>query len=82
MAATQMDIRGWFARGVEANKKRMLVWCDEYDYEDYPEFTDMTGEELRKYAVSQNGHNMKRLMEVYDLTASVETQMVGRVYNY
>lgn len=83
MAATSGDIRGWFHRGVEAGKKRMIVWCDDFDYEDYPEFTDMTGDDLRKYTRMENGQNMKRLMEVYDLTADIEPQMqVRRAYNY
>jgi hypothetical protein len=83
MAANRTDISGWFSRGVQAGRQRMIVWCDSFDYEDYPEFTNITGDELRSYTMKENGKNMKRLMEVYDLTADPEPQLQAtRAYNY
>lgn len=78
MAATANDIRGWFKRGVEAGSPRMIVWCDTYDWEDYPEFTDLTGDDLVRYTGNENGVNMKKLMEVYDLNMDLEAQMAER----
>jgi len=77
------EIRDWFRHGVIEDKKRMIVWCDTFDYEDYPEYSDLTGDDLREYVDKRNGNNMRRLMEVYDLTASMEPQMQAvRSYNY
>lgn len=78
MAATRLDIIRWFEHGVGEGNTRMIVWCDTYDYEDYPEYTDKTGDDLRVYALGENGKNMKKLMEVYDLTASMDAQMAER----
>jgi hypothetical protein len=83
MTATKVDIIRWFREGVKQGKKRMIVWCDTYDYSDFPAYTDKTGEELRKYCLSENGHNMKRLMEVYDLEADMDEQLgENRAFHY
>ena len=78
------EIRNWYNRGVSEGSKRMIVWCDTFDYGDYPEFTDLTGNDLREYTTKEDGKNMKRLMEVYDLEALPEPQLRGgtRVFNY
>lgn len=78
MAATMQDIRGWFNRGVAEGSKRMVVWCDTFDWEDYPQYTDLTGEDLKFYTSKENGQNMKQLMEVYDLTADRDAQLAER----
>ncbi len=83
MAATKQDIRGWFHSGVSQGYKRMIVWCDTYDCEYYPEYTNLTGDDLVRYTGNENGVNMKRLMEVYDLTRDREAQMAERrAYHY
>lgn len=78
MAASAQDIRVWFGQGVAQGSKRMIVWCDTFDYDDYPEFTDLTGEELRAFTRANDGKSMKSLMEVYDLTMDLEVQMAER----
>ncbi len=83
MAATKQDLIRWFERGKAQGSERMIIWCDTYDYDDFPEFSDLTGVELQKYVDAKNGTNMLNLMEVYDLTAPIEPQMeVRRAYNY
>lgn len=83
MAASSNNIISWFNRGVDENRKRMIVWCDTYDFSDYPEFSDLTGQALMDYCSMYDGQNMRRLMEVYDLTADQEAQMAQRrVFNY
>lgn len=83
MAASREGLELWFNMGLGGGWKRMIVWCDTYDFEDYPEYTDTTGQDLREYTSSENGKNMKKLMEVYDLTAPLEPQMAERrAFNY
>lgn len=80
MAASKADLINWFNEGVALGNKRMIVWCDTFDYEEYPEYTDLTGAELRAYA---NRGGTDRLMEVYDLTADLDWQMsLYRAFNY
>jgi hypothetical protein len=83
MAANKVDLTRWFQNGVRQGFARMIVWCDTYDYSDFPAYVNMTGEELRKYCLSENGHNMKRLMEVYDLEADMDAQLgEHRAFHY
>lgn len=83
MAASKADIERWFKAGVQQGYARMVVWCDTYDYSDYPAYWNITGDELRKQVLGENGHNMKRLMEVYDLEADMETQLgEDRAFHY
>jgi len=78
MAATANDIRRWFDSGFAQEMPRMIVWCDTFDWSDYPEYTDLTGSALREYVAEENGKNMKQLMEVYDLNLDRESQMSER----
>lgn len=78
MAATKNDLIRWFKEGVEAGVARMVIWCDTFDYGDYPVYTNLTGQELMDWTQKENGQNMKRLMEVYDLTADMDAQMNER----
>lgn len=82
-AATKQDLISWFKVGVDKGHKRMVVWCDEYDYSDYPEYTNLTGDDLKEFVGLENGKNMKRLMEVYNLETDMDPQMqVRRAFNY
>jgi len=82
MAATSSQIRRWFVQGQDNGYKRMVVFCDSFDSSEsccYPHYSNEVGDDLRD-AVKKVGD---RLMEVYDLTADLETQMrQARVYNY
>lgn len=81
--ATRADLRRWFDDGVAQGKARMIVWVDQFDYGDYPEYTDKTGNMLRAYIGDNDGKNMQKMMEVYDLTADPEPQLAAdRVWNY
>lgn len=83
VAATKRDISVWFDQGVEQGKSRMIIWCDSYDYEDYPEYSNLTGLDLQSYISTLDGDNMRRLMEIYDLTKPKRDQLnMRRVYNY
>lgn len=74
---TKEDIRGWFERGVEEGATHMIVVCDTFDHEDYPVY-------VRPDQISQvvyeeyEGKNMQRVMEVYDLSDDMESQLSER----
>ena len=73
MAATRQDIEGWFARGVAEGKAYMLVICDTYDHSDYPSYFDTAdGAKAKKARPGE----MQRVMEVYDLKADMQKQML------
>lgn len=72
-ASSYAEIAGWFNKGVEDKKAFMAVWCDTYDYTDYPEYFD-SAEDCQE-GINTNGQNMKRLMEVYDLSKDRKEQM-------
>lgn len=82
MPTTQDDIRNWLKRAPKG-ATHMLVVCDTFDYSDYPKFV-MPGEDVRKIADANNGPNMTKLMEVYNLSIDLEKQVAGgkRAFNY
>lgn len=84
MAATREDISEWFDLGVKMGAEFMIVWCDTFDYEDYPEFvTDKSGHALKTYVLEKDGTNMVQLMEVYSLKSDKEAQLlVKRVQTF
>ena len=66
------EIREMYVRGVERNKKFMVIWCDTFDYEYYPSYYD-TYEEMEKDINTEK--EMRRYMESYDLTRMMEYQL-------
>jgi hypothetical protein len=84
MAASRVDISGWFDRGVKQGATHMIVICDTYDYEDYPKFINAdTPEQAKKLADAENGVNMQQVMEVYNLKMDKQSQMdQHRAFNY
>lgn len=87
VAASRQDISTWFDRGVAEGKARMIIWCDTYDWDDYPEyvpdFGDETAEVVREMIKIKDGSNMQRLMEVYNLQMDKDAQMnEHRARNY
>lgn len=82
MPTTQDDIKGWFIRGKGKGATHMLVICDTFDWSDYPKFV-MPGEDAPKIGEENNGPNMTKLMEVYDLSKDMDEQInQRRVFNY
>lgn len=88
MAASADDIKGWVTRKRVEEKEvvtHVLIVCDTFDYEDYPVYVTL-GQDVRKIAATNNGPNMTKLMEVYDLTESTKPLAVQlaeyRSHNY
>jgi hypothetical protein len=79
MTASVAEISGWYDRGVKEGAAYMIVWCDTYDWEDYPAyFTDRhdAQEALNKPA------SMQRAMECYDLRGDREEQLTPGTYTW
>lgn len=78
---SKQDIQEWFERGVNKNATHMIVVCDTFSYEDYPIFAKDDEDALRIYR-SHDDVNMQTVMEVYDLSLSMEEQLQpNRVFN-
>ncbi len=73
MTTTSDEIRSWFDCGVKHGHAYMVVWCDTFEWSDYPAYHDT--EEAAQRDVNTNGQNMKRLMEVYDLRKPRDAQI-------
>ena len=81
MAATMQDLKRWFENGRKVKATHMIVVCDTFDHEDFPVFV-AEGEDARKKAAEFTAEHMERVMEVYSLSRSFESQSTGRVFNY
>lgn len=80
MAAGIKEIAGWFQDGLDQKAAYMIVVCDTFDHDDYPVYTN-DGEQFWIKHDAVNGQNMQRIMEVYDLNQSWQSQADGRVMN-
>lgn len=72
MAASMEDLRNWFRHGAASGHRYMIVLCDTYDWEDYSKYADSR---QGAQEIVDNPGDMTRVMEVYDLEASMETQL-------
>ena len=72
---TKDEIRDWLKIGVRDNHKYMIVYCDTFDYTDYPVYAKDS--EAFHY-IRKNGYmesKMQKLVEVYDLSLDIEEQL-------
>ena len=74
MAATLPDIRDWVMDAKEQGATHLVVACDTYDWEDYP-ISVMPGDDLEKVIKSHDGPNLQKVMEVYNLSMDIESQL-------
>ena len=70
------EIKSWLESGIADGSKYVLIYCDEFDYSDYPVYAENDDEFWRQYdnPLHQSA-NMQRLMEVYDLSMDIEKQL-------
>ena len=69
---TRDDVKQWFDKGVADGQRFMLVYCDTYDYEDYPIYAKDAPE---FWKILGSDRSMQKLMEVYDLTLNEDNQL-------
>ena len=76
---TGTEISGWFDWGVNNKQRYMLVYCDTFDYSDYPVYAKDVDEFWKVYEDPQHSmDNMQELMEVYDLLMDRDCQLDER----
>lgn len=61
-AASYNTISSWFDAGVDRGYEFMIVWCDQFDFSDYPSYYSSREDAL---AASKSPRAMQRLMESY-----------------
>ena len=71
---TKEDIKRWLENGKTKNATHVIVVCDTWDYEDYPIYVKK-GEDVHEIYDNHNGKNMQKVMEVYNLSMDIETQL-------
>ena len=76
MAARTSTIRDWFEKGVEQGKTHMVVYCDTFDWEDFPVYCE-SAEAARKLHAAPNA-NMETIEEIYNLSGNMEEQLATR----
>ena len=82
MATSREDITELFTRGKKQKATHLIVVCDTYDHEDYPVFVTKK-QDAKTEVTKRNGVNMARVMEVYNLSMDMETQLKEyRSFNY
>lgn len=79
---SQSQIRQWLNEAPK-DATHMLVICDTFDYGDYPKYV-LAGQNVHLIAEANNGPNMTKLMEVYNLSLDHEEQLKNgtRIFNY
>jgi len=80
---TKAMLEEWFDNGITQKATHMIVVCDTFSHENYPVYVK-EDEDCREQAKRYDGVNMQRLLEVYDLRKSKESQFEAGVlvFNY
>lgn len=83
MSTSVPMLKDWFREGVKQKATHMIVVCDTFDYDDYPVYVSIE-QDARAEVRKRNNESMQKVMEVYDLRKSMESQMApgSRVFNY
>jgi len=78
MPATIKDIRRWIKDAQEQNATHLIVVCDTFDWEDYY-IAVKPDQDLQAVITAHDGPNMQKVMEIYDLSLDINTQISRRV---
>jgi hypothetical protein len=73
MSTTKRQIRDWLLSGRMKGATHVIVVCDTFDWEDYP-VNVLPGQDVREVAKQYDG-DMQLVMEVYNLSLSIEDQL-------
>lgn len=74
MAASKEQIREWVEKGVATNATHVIIVYDRWDYEDYPVYVDKH-QSVNAEIDARDGRNMLKVMEVYDLSMDIDSQL-------
>jgi len=78
MASSKKDIEVWFDQGVKQDDTHMIIICDTFDWSDYPIYVKK-GQKVEEIVDLQNGNNMQKVVEVYDLKQDKMEQINQKV---
>jgi hypothetical protein len=79
---SRAEIAVWFNSGVRHGATHLIVVCDTYDWSDYPVYVG-PDEDFWERHDGHNGTNMQQVMEVYDLSMDMESQLAEhRAFHY
>jgi hypothetical protein len=82
MSTSKETLSLWFDQGVRNGFTHMIVFCDTFDWEDYPVYTT-SATEARAEVANTHGADMTKVMEVYNLQKDKAAQMAEhRAFNY
>lgn len=76
MAARKSTLREWFEKGVERGKTHMVVFCDTFDFEDFPVYCE-SAEAAREIHEAPRA-SMETIEEIYNLSGDMEEQLATR----
>ncbi len=74
MGTTRDEIKAWLENAKKQGATHMLVVCDTFDHEDYQVHV-MPGESVKMAIEKYNSMKMTKVMEVYNLSLPIETQL-------
>ena len=75
MGTSRDEIRDWLVEGKKNGKTHCIIVCDEFSYEDYPVYVDLT-QNVKKIYDKYCYKNMQRVMEVYNLNLDIHEQLM------
>lgn len=76
---TRAEIKQWFDEAAHEGAAYMIIFCDTFDYEDFPVFCPNAADAHKRLLESSGA--MLRAMEVYDVARGWESQASGRAWN-
>ena len=74
MSTTQNDIRTWLELGKKNGATHLIVVCDTWDWNDFPVYVQ-PDEDVHKVVKEHSGKNMYKVMEIYNLSKDLDTQL-------
>jgi len=74
MAATKEDIARWVGKAKVEGCTHLIVVCDTFDHDDYPVYVK-PNEDVKERVSYYNKVSMQRVMEVYDMSMSLDSQL-------
>lgn len=77
MATTKEEIKEWFQFGIQEKATHMIIVCDTYEHADYPVYVS-SEQNVHDVVLEKKESSMQRVMEVYNLSMDMETQLNKR----
>lgn len=74
MRTTREEILSWIESAQTNKATHLIIVCDTFEYEDYPVEVKAEEKVMEVYA-KYDGKDMQRVMEVYDLSMDIPTQL-------